>query len=235
MSDPQPVVVAIDFTPEEVRLALAPLGEMLAMLRRRGDEARDRADDVRACAEWCRDELQRIGLEQVQIVDTPGQPVVYGEWLGAAGAPTILFYGHYDVQPVDPLDLWQTPPFEATIRDGEIYARGAADDKGQLVMHLAAIEAILHVTGELPIGVIVLVEGQEEIDGPAIQSWMSLDTWVFGDTMIITGGGSPASFSRSSRSAVSTAPFDALASMSDSVSRIRSTSAATAAPTAECE
>jgi acetylornithine deacetylase/succinyl-diaminopimelate desuccinylase-like protein len=80
--------------------------------------------DVRRCAEWCGDEMRRVGLQNVRLIETPGNPVVYGDWLGAEGAPTILFYGHYDVQPVDPLNLWESPPFEATIRDGEIYARG---------------------------------------------------------------------------------------------------------------
>ncbi|MGH9218116.1 MAG: M20/M25/M40 family metallo-hydrolase [Vicinamibacterales bacterium] len=99
--------------------------------------------DVRKCAEWTADEMRRIGLQNVRLEETPGHPVVYGEWLGAAGAPTILFYGHYDVQPVDPLHLWTSPPFEATIRDGEIYARGSADDKGQVFMHFKAVEAHL--------------------------------------------------------------------------------------------
>ena len=99
------------------------------------------AADVRRCAEWTADEMRRIGLQNVRLEETPGHPVVYGEWLGAEGAPTILFYGHYDVQPVDPLNLWTSPPFEATIRDGEIYARGSADDKGQVFMHFKAVEA----------------------------------------------------------------------------------------------
>ena len=88
-----------------------------------------------------------VGLQNVRLIETPGNPVVYGEWLGAAGAPTILFYGHYDVQPVDPLDKWISPPFEATVRDGEIYARGSADDKGQIFMHFKAIEAWLKQSG----------------------------------------------------------------------------------------
>ena len=101
----------------------------------------EHAGDVRRCAEWCAEEMRRIGLQNVRLIQTPGNPVVYGEWLGAPDAPTILFYGHYDVQPVDPLNLWVSPPFEATIRDGEIYARGAADDKGQVFMHFKAVEA----------------------------------------------------------------------------------------------
>ena len=98
-------------------------------------------DDVRQCAQWTADELTRVGLQNVRLIETPGNPVVYADWLHAAGedVPTILFYGHYDVQPVDPLDEWLTPPFEATVREGEIYARGAADDKGQIFMHLSLI------------------------------------------------------------------------------------------------
>src|SRR3989441_9490940 len=87
----------------------------------------EHAADVTRCAEWCADEMGRIGLQHVRLIPTPGNPVVYGDWLSAPGAPTILFYGHYDVQPVDPLNLWHSPPFEATIRDGENYARGSEE------------------------------------------------------------------------------------------------------------
>jgi acetylornithine deacetylase/succinyl-diaminopimelate desuccinylase-like protein len=119
--------------------------------------------DVRRCAEWCGDEMRRIGLQNVRLVETPGNPVVYGDWLEASGAPTMLFYGHYDVQPVDPLNLWESPPFEATIRDGEIYARGSADDKGQVFMHLKAIEAYLKQDGRLPVNIKIILEGEEEV------------------------------------------------------------------------
>jgi acetylornithine deacetylase/succinyl-diaminopimelate desuccinylase-like protein len=119
--------------------------------------------DVKRCAEWSADEMRRIGLQNVRLIETPGFPVVYGDWLGAEGAPTILFYGHYDVQPVDPLDLWESPPFEATVRDGEIYARGAADDKGQVFMHFKAIEAHLKQNGRLPVNIKIILEGEEEV------------------------------------------------------------------------
>ena len=121
------------------------------------------AGDVKHCADWCADEMRRIGMQNVKLVDTPGNPVVYGDWLGAPGAPTILFYGHYDVQPVDPLELWESPPFEATIRDGEIYARGSADDKGQVFMHFKAIEAHLTQNGTLPVNMKIILEGEEEV------------------------------------------------------------------------
>src|SRR5216110_3799756 len=121
------------------------------------------AADVKRCAEWTAEEMRRVGLQNVKLIDTPGFPVVYGDWLGAPGAPTILFYGHYDVQPVDPLNLWESPPFEATVRDGELYARGAADDKGQVFMHLKAVEAYLKEAGGLPVNMKFFIEGEEEV------------------------------------------------------------------------
>src|SRR5947208_3932196 len=121
------------------------------------------AADVKRCADWCAGEMNRIGLQNVRLIDTPGNPVVYGDWLGAEGAPTVLFYGHYDVQPVDPLNLWESPPFEATIRDGEIYARGSADDKGQVFMHFKAVEAHLKQNGKLPVNMKFILEGEEEV------------------------------------------------------------------------
>src|SRR5688500_6071748 len=119
--------------------------------------------DVRRAAEWTASALRNAGMQNVTLIDTPGHPVVYGDWLGAPGKPTILYYGHYDVQPVDPLDLWTTPPFEATIRDGEIYARGSADDKGQVFMHIKAIEAYMKKTGQLPVNIRFFIEGEEEV------------------------------------------------------------------------
>jgi acetylornithine deacetylase/succinyl-diaminopimelate desuccinylase-like protein len=121
------------------------------------------AADVRRCATWCVDHMRRIGFQNVSLRDTPGYPVVYGDWLQAPGAPTVLFYGHYDVQPVDPLDLWESPPFEATIRDGVIYARGSADDKGQVFMHMKAVEAHLKQNGRLPVNIKFILEGEEEV------------------------------------------------------------------------
>jgi len=123
----------------------------------------EHAGDVKRCAEWCADHMRSIGLEHVRLIDTPGHPVVYGDWLGAPDAPTILFYGHYDVQPVDPLELWESPPFEATIRDGEIFARGSADDKGQVFMHFKAVEAHLKQNGRLPVNIKFILEGEEEV------------------------------------------------------------------------
>jgi acetylornithine deacetylase/succinyl-diaminopimelate desuccinylase-like protein len=129
--------------------------------------------DVRTCAEWTADQMRRIGLQNVRLEETPGHPVVYGEWLGAQGAPTILFYGHYDVQPVDPLHLWTSPPFEATIRDGEIYARGSADDKGQVFMHFKAVEAHLKQNGNLPVNMKFLIEGEEEVGSANLDNFIT--------------------------------------------------------------
>jgi acetylornithine deacetylase/succinyl-diaminopimelate desuccinylase-like protein len=123
----------------------------------------ERIADVTRCAEWIVEEMRRIGLEHVELIATAGNPVVYGDWCHAEGAPTILFYGHYDVQPVDPIELWESPPFEAAVREGELYARGAADDKGQVFMHLKAIEAHLKTGGRLPVNIKLIVEGEEEV------------------------------------------------------------------------
>src|SRR6185436_17769895 len=123
----------------------------------------EHAADIRRAAQWTADALTGAGMEHVRLIDTPGNPVVYGDWLNAPGKPTILFYGHYDVQPVDPVNLWTSPPFEATVRDGEIYARGAADDKGQVFMHIKAVEAHLKQAGNLPINMKFFIEGEEEV------------------------------------------------------------------------
>lgn len=121
------------------------------------------ADDCRAAANWLAEKLVAAGLDGVAVLETGGHPVVYAESLGAgAGAPTALVYGHYDVQPPEPLDEWTTPPFEPTVRDGAIYARGAADDKGQLWIHVAALRAMLAEGGRLPVNVKLIFEGEEE-------------------------------------------------------------------------
>jgi acetylornithine deacetylase/succinyl-diaminopimelate desuccinylase-like protein len=151
--------------------------------------------DVRRCAEWTADEMRRIGLENVRLIETAGNPVVYGDWLHAAGAPTILFYGHYDVQPVDPIEQWESPPFEATVRDGEIYARGAADDKGQVLMHLKAIEAHLKKAQQLPVNIRLIVEGEEEVGSAhldafikANQAQLAADVVVISDSAMFDRG-----------------------------------------------
>jgi acetylornithine deacetylase/succinyl-diaminopimelate desuccinylase-like protein len=119
--------------------------------------------DMLRTAEWLSSHMKSTGLQNVQIVATEGHPIVYADWLGAKGKPTILFYGHYDVQPEEPLDQWESPPFEATVRDGCLYARGTADDKGQVFIQLKAIEAFLSNGGELPVNMKLIIEGEEEI------------------------------------------------------------------------
>ena len=122
--------------------------------------------DIRRAADWLRDRMRDIGLE-AEILETPRHPVVLGEWRGAgADAPTVLVYGHYDVQPAEPLELWTAPAFEPEVRDGRIYARGSADDKGQLFLHVKAAESLLATTGRLPVNLVVLAEGEEEIGSP---------------------------------------------------------------------
>ncbi len=128
--------------------------------------------DIRRCAEYTAEELKRVGLENVRLIETPSNPVVYADWMHAEGTPTILFYGHYDVQPVDPLDLWETPPFEATVREGELYARGAVDDKGQIFMHFKAIEAHMKQNGRLPVNIKVILEGEEEVGSANLDAFV---------------------------------------------------------------
>jgi acetylornithine deacetylase/succinyl-diaminopimelate desuccinylase-like protein len=123
----------------------------------------ERKSEMRRAAEWLKNHMGTIGLRNVQIMETEGHPVVYGDWLGAPGKPTILLYGHYDVQPEDPIEKWDSPPFEATIRGENLYARGAADDKGQIFIHLKAIEAFLKNGGALPTNIKIVFEGEEEV------------------------------------------------------------------------
>ena len=129
----------------------------------------EHAGDVRFAAQSLAGEMERIGLEHVRVIETSGHPLVYGDWLHATGKPTCLAYGHYDVQPADPLDEWHTPPFEPTERNGNLYARGAVDDKGQMFMHLKALESLFQSpAGAPPINVRIILEGEEEVGGEAI-------------------------------------------------------------------
>ncbi|MFI5370951.1 MAG: dipeptidase [Candidatus Eisenbacteria bacterium] len=120
-------------------------------------------DDCRRCADFLAGELRALGMTRAEALPTAGHPVVYAEWLEAKGKPTVLLYGHYDVQPPEPLELWRTPPFEPVVKDGKLFARGAVDDKGQVYMHLKAIEAHMKVNGALPVNLKVVLEGEEEV------------------------------------------------------------------------
>ena len=129
--------------------------------------------DVRQAAEVLAAELKRIGMENVKLIETAGHPLVYADWLHVPGTPTALLYGHYDVQPPDPLDEWLSPPFEPTERNGNLYARGAVDDKGQMYMHVKALESLLAATGKLPLNVRVILEGEEEVGGEGIAAYVA--------------------------------------------------------------
>ena len=129
--------------------------------------------DIRRAAEMVANELKRIGFENVEIIATQGHPLIYADWLHASGKPTVLCYAHYDVQPAEPLDEWHSPPFEPAVRNNNIYARGAVDDKGQLWMQVKAFEALMKAgNGSLPINVKVLIEGEEEVGGEAIAEYV---------------------------------------------------------------
>ena len=156
---------------------------------------KDRAGDVRRAADWVNRRLKNAGCTRTEIYQTDGHPIVYGEWLGAPGRPTMLVYGHYDVQPVDPLELWKTPPFEPTIRDGKVYARGASDDKGQVIVHVNALEAHLADGGRCPVNVKFVIEGEEEVGSDSLEPFirnnkamLACDTVVVSDTAMFDKG-----------------------------------------------
>jgi acetylornithine deacetylase/succinyl-diaminopimelate desuccinylase-like protein len=127
---------------------------------------------MQRCAEHIAAHLGRIGMTRAEVMRTAGHPVVYAEWLGAPGKPTALLYGHYDVQPPEPLELWKSPPFEPTLRDGNLYARGAVDDKGQVYMHVSAVEAHLKVSRALPINLKMVIEGEEEVGSESLETFL---------------------------------------------------------------
>ncbi len=134
----------------------------------------ERVKDVRNAAEWVGVNLSLAGFSHIQIYDSPGHhALVYAHWLDAPGKPTLLIYGHYDVQPVEPLDEWISPPFEPTVRNGNIYARGAVDDKGQTLLLIKALEGFFRTTGKLPINVKLLIEGEEEVGGEHIEQFVA--------------------------------------------------------------
>jgi acetylornithine deacetylase/succinyl-diaminopimelate desuccinylase-like protein len=130
-------------------------------------------EDIQKAASWIAKKLEFIGMEHVEIIQTKGHPIVYADWLHQENAPTVLVYGHYDVQPVDPVHLWETPPFEPTIRDEKIYARGATDDKGQTFLHIKAVETLLKSEGKLPVNVKFCIEGEEEIGSPHLPPFLA--------------------------------------------------------------
>jgi len=151
--------------------------------------------DLIACAEFLCAHLASIGFDNATLLNTQGNPIVYADWLHAPGKPTVLVYGHYDVQPVDPIELWETAPFEPAIRDGKLYARGASDDKGQTFMHIKSFEALLRTTGTLPVNVKFCIEGEEEIGSANLPAFLETeharfkaDVLVISDTPILSLG-----------------------------------------------
>jgi acetylornithine deacetylase/succinyl-diaminopimelate desuccinylase-like protein len=148
----------------------------------------DRAVDVAAAAKWLALQMDRSGLENVQVIQTKGHPLVYGDWLHAGpDSPTVLVYGHYDVQPPDPLDLWNSPPFKPSIHDDYIYARGASDDKGQLYVHIKSVESYLKSAGRLPVNVKFIIEGEEEIGGKSLEAFVPENTQLLAaDTVVVS-------------------------------------------------
>jgi acetylornithine deacetylase/succinyl-diaminopimelate desuccinylase-like protein len=151
------------------------------------------ADDLKRCAEWLANHLRAVGLQRVEVVPTSRHPLVYAEWRGAPGRPTLLIYGHYDVQPVDPLSAWHSPPFQPRLADHYLYGRGASDDKGQLFAHVKAIECYLRAAGRLPINVVCLFEGEEEIGSGSLLALLerqsgqpSVDAAVISDMAILS-------------------------------------------------
>lgn len=151
--------------------------------------------DVRRAAEFVRDELAQAGMHNAGLIEGEGHPLVYAEWLGAPGKPTLLFYGHYDVQPAEPLDEWISPPFEPQIRNENIYARGAVDDKGQVYLQIKALERLMRSNGRLPVNVRVLVEGEEESGGEHLGSFvqsgeprLQADAAIISDTELFAPG-----------------------------------------------
>ena len=134
------------------------------------------APDCRAAAEFVAADLRTAGMEHVDVSETGGHPVVYADWLHAAGKPTVLVYAHYDVQPVDPLEEWESPPFVPVVKDGQMLARGSSDDKSQLHMHVRAMEALLATRGALPVNLRVVFEGEEESSSPHLDGWLEANS-----------------------------------------------------------
>jgi acetylornithine deacetylase/succinyl-diaminopimelate desuccinylase-like protein len=172
------------------------LGELKEFLRIPSVSAKsEHKPDVERAAHWVAEKLRAAGLDNVEIVPTKMHPVVYGESLHAPGKPTVLLYGHYDVQPAEPLGLWTTPAFEPAVRDGSLYGRGTADDKGQVHIHLKALEALRKTHGKLPVNVKVMIEGEEEVG--SVNLWdfvlqnrarLQADALVVSDTAMLAKG-----------------------------------------------
>ena len=169
------------------------LDELMAFLRIPSISTKPaHAEDVKTAANWLADNMKKAGLENVKVIETNRHPLVYGDWLHAEGKPTVLVYGHYDVQPAEPFDLWDSEPFEPTVKDNYLYARGASDDKGQAFIHVKAVEALLQENGRLPINVKFIIEGEEESGGESLSAFipenkemLAADVALVSDTAIV--------------------------------------------------
>jgi acetylornithine deacetylase/succinyl-diaminopimelate desuccinylase-like protein len=149
----------------------------------------EHAADVEEAARWVAQRMTDAGIEHVQIMPTGGHPVVYGDWLHAPGKPTIMIYGHFDTQPVDPLELWESPPFEPVIKENRVYARGATDDKGNMLVPILAVEAMLRSGGSLPVNLKFFFEGQEEIGSPNLPPFIVANREQFACDMVVSSDG----------------------------------------------
>lgn len=145
--------------------------------------------DMTACAKWVTDHLRNLGF-QAQVHETPGHPIVYAEMITDKALPTVLYYGHYDVQPVEPLNLWKSEPFAPVIRDEQIFARGATDDKGQVFAHIKGLEAILKTDGKLPINVKFVIEGEEEISSTNLPKWLKANKKMLAADVVVVSDSS---------------------------------------------
>jgi acetylornithine deacetylase/succinyl-diaminopimelate desuccinylase-like protein len=166
---------------------LAELAEFAAIPSVSTDPAH--AADVVAAARWVASALSSAGPFAVRTIPTAGNPVVYGEWLGATGRPTVLVYGHYDVQPPDPLEKWQSPPFVPTLRDGRLYARGVSDDKGPMLIPIKVAQAFFTVSGALPINIKCMFEGEEEIGSPSLDAFIEQNKALLGADFVLSADG----------------------------------------------
>jgi acetylornithine deacetylase/succinyl-diaminopimelate desuccinylase-like protein len=149
----------------------------------------EHAADVRTAARWVEARVRAAGMENVEILETGGHPMVYADWLHAPGKPTVMIYGHFDTQPVDPVSLWDADPFDPQLRDGRVYARGASDDKGGMFAPILAVEALLRSEGRLPVNVKLFFEGQEEIGSPTMGPFVKANAERFACDMVISADG----------------------------------------------
>ncbi len=184
---------AIDYAKENQKNYLEELKDYLRIPSISASE--EHKDKMIECANFVADRLKSAGLKKVKLIKTEGNPLVYGEWLGAPGKPTVLIYGHYDVQPPDPYELWDNDPFDPVIKDGNIYARGSDDNKGQNLVHIKSVEAYLKTEKKLPVNVKFLIEGEEEVGSESIakflktnKKFLACDAVLISDTSMYAPG-----------------------------------------------